>query len=286
MEDGALRSRGQGADTARTQVARAKAAARSAGAPRLASGSYLAAIAADREAQRLSDSGRAGEATVKFYEASGLFRSAEIAAQNEAAAREAMARPDRTIPEATSGPDTGRASTPVSPPAAPAQPPVETREPPRAPAPAPLTPDTTTPAAPTPPVAAPASAPAPPVSAAPSAEALAAAREAAIGDLLTRYRSALEARNLDALKRLWPGLTVPAQEAMRIEFQHASRITVEIVDPRITGTGDTATVNFIRRYEVFTVEGEPLQSESHATMEVRLTGGSWVIERIRFDGAR
>ena len=36
---------------------------------------------------------RPGDATVKFYEASGLFRSAEVAAQNESAAREALARP-------------------------------------------------------------------------------------------------------------------------------------------------------------------------------------------------
>ena len=279
MENGALRSRGQGADRARTQVARAKAAARSAGAQRLASDSYLAASTAEREAQRLADSGHAGEATVKFYEASGLFRSAEIAAQNAAAAREVMARPDRTLPEA-SGPDTGRASTPLPPPPAPATP-VENREPPRAPAPAPLTPDAMPPAAPIPQVAVPA--PAPAVSPPPTAEALAAARDAAITDVLGRYVSALESRNLDALKRLWPGLTVQAQEAMRIEFQHANRISVEIVDPRITGTGDAATVTFIRRYEVFTGEGQRLRSESHATMDVRRAGGSWVIERIRFD---
>jgi hypothetical protein len=112
---------------------------------------------------------------------------------------------------------------------------------------------------------------------------VAAARDAAIGDVLGRYKSALESRNLDALKRLWPGLAVPAQEALRIEFQHASRISVDIVDPRITGTNETAAVTFIRRYEVLTVEGQRLHSESRATMDLRRTGGSWVIERIHFD---
>jgi hypothetical protein len=132
----------------------------------------------------------------------------------------------------------------------------------------------------------PAPAPAPAAAPAPTAEALATAREAAIADLLARYKSALEARNLDALRRLWPGMTVSAQDIMRRQFQQARRISVEIVNPRITGTGDTATINFTRRYEVLSVEGEPLQSESHATMEVRWTGAAWVIEGIRFDVRR
>jgi serine/threonine protein kinase len=101
MEDGAARSRGRGAEEARTQVARARAAARSAGAQRLAPGPYAAATAADRDAQRLYAAGRPEDATVKFYEASGLFRSAEIAAQNESAAREARARPEPPAPQKT-----------------------------------------------------------------------------------------------------------------------------------------------------------------------------------------
>ena len=80
MQEGAARSRGRGAEEARAQVARAKGAARSANAQRFAPAPYAAAIAAEREAQRLYQGGRAGDATVKFYEASGLFRSAEVAA--------------------------------------------------------------------------------------------------------------------------------------------------------------------------------------------------------------
>ena len=95
MADGAARSRGRGAEEARGQVARAKASARSAGAHQLAASSYSAALAAERDAQRLLDGGRPGDATVKFYEASGLFRSAEIAAQNEVASREARERAAR-----------------------------------------------------------------------------------------------------------------------------------------------------------------------------------------------
>jgi hypothetical protein len=41
-------------------------------------------------------------------------------------------------------------------------------------------------------------------------------------------------------------------------------------------------VNFIRRYEVLTVDGASLQSSSRATMDLRRSGSAWQIERIRF----
>jgi hypothetical protein len=69
---------------------------------------------------------------------------------------------------------------------------------------------------------------------------------------------------------------------LRVQFRNASRIGVEVTDPRITLSGDTAIVNFIRRYEVLTVDGVSLQSSSHATMDLRRSGSSWQIERIRF----
>ncbi|MDP9324863.1 MAG: nuclear transport factor 2 family protein, partial [Acidobacteriota bacterium] len=96
-----------------------------------------------------------------------------------------------------------------------------------------------------------------------------------------RYKSALESRNLDALSRLWPGLSGAPHERVRTQFQQASRISVEIVDPHISGSGDNATVSFIRRYDVVTVEGDRQHNESHATMDVRRSGTSWLIEGIR-----
>ena len=60
MQEGAAGSHGRGAEEARAQVARAKAAARSAGAPRLSPRAYAAAVAAERDAEQLSRSGAAG----------------------------------------------------------------------------------------------------------------------------------------------------------------------------------------------------------------------------------
>jgi hypothetical protein len=111
--------------------------------------------------------------------------------------------------------------------------------------------------------------------------------EERISELLSRYRAALESRNLDELKRIWPTLAGSPQEAIRKEFQHSSRIAVEIVDPRVQVSGTNATVSFLRRYDLLTTEGQRLHSETRTVMEVRRTSsGAWVIDTIRFTPVR
>ena len=56
----------------------AKASARQRGPAVQRSSAFTAALAAEREAGRLQDAKRTGEAAEKFYEAAGLFRSAEL----------------------------------------------------------------------------------------------------------------------------------------------------------------------------------------------------------------
>ena len=278
MEDGAARSRGHGADEARTQVARARAAARTAGAQRLAGAAYAAATTAEREAQRLYDSGRLGDATIKFYQASGLYRSAEVAAQNETTRRDAAARAETAPPERPA--EVARSTVPSPPAVAPSEPArgsgaTPASETPTPPIPAP--PTTTVATTTVPPTT---SVPAPQ---APSAEALAAAREAAISDVLSRYKAAIESRSLEAIKKIWPALSGGQEDALRVQFRSASSISVAIIDPRISATNDTATVTFVRDYVVIMIaDGQRLHSQSDATMTLRRTGNAWVIERISF----
>jgi len=99
--------------------------------------------------------------------------------------------------------------------------------------------------------------------------------------VVARYKSALESRSLDALKRIWPGLSGGTEQRYRDEFRHSSSISVGIVDPRIAVTNDTATVTFVRHYEVV-IDGQPHRSQSDATMSLRHSGNSWVIEGIRY----
>jgi tetratricopeptide (TPR) repeat protein len=280
MADGAARSRGRGAEEARAQVTRAKAAARAAAAQRLAPSAYAAAITAEREAERLYQGERPGDATVKFYEASGLFRSAEIAAQNEATAREALARAAPPPPQRTEKP---AATEPVRPPdaaVAPSSQPTSSSPTPERPQPVPA--PATPPPAPLTLPAAPPPAPPAPVTDAPART---PSPETGVMELLGRYKSALEARDMDALQRVWPSLGGAPQMAIRGEFSRASHIAVEIIDPRIVLSGNGGTVTFLRRY-VVTVDGQNLRNEARATMEVRRSGSGWVIEHIRFEPVR
>jgi serine/threonine-protein kinase len=283
MADSTARTRGRGADDARAQVAHSRSAARTAGAQKLAATAYAAASNAEREAERLYGSGRLGDATVKFYQASSLYRSAEVAAQNETTRRDAAARAESTPEKPT---EIAR-TTPLPPP--PAQmssgegargagaPPGSGENAAAPPAPAP--PTTTLPTTTVPPTTTIAPAPVP---AQPTATELTAAREAQISDVLARYKAAVESRNIEALKRIWPGLP---EQALRDEFHHASSINVGISDTRISSTTDTATVTFVRHYAVV-LDGKPYKSESDATMDLRRSSNAWIIERLRFVGRR
>ena len=112
------------------------------------------------------------------------------------------------------------------------------------------------------------------------------AAEEAIGQLLAHYKAALEGRDLEALKRVWPGLSEPSANAIRNDFQNATRITVDISEPRIVASGATGTVTFRRRYELQTRDGQRLRTETLTSMAVRRTSGGWVIDSVRFSPSR
>jgi eukaryotic-like serine/threonine-protein kinase len=275
MDDSAARSQGKGAEDARARTTRAKNAATGAGAPTLAAPAYNAALAAEREAASLFKRGRQAEAMAKFWEASGLFRSAEVTAQTEAAARAERARMAAERKTAEPPAREGTAAPAAPKPAPPPPPPT-------------ITPFPSTTGIPLPPSTVPVTPPAPPPAAtqrpAPTELSLpAASPTSGIQEILDRYESALESKNLEALKRLWPGLGGTQESAIRYEFQNASRIEVDIVNPQITTNGTSATVTFTRRYQLQTVDGQRLRTDTRTTMSLHRSGTSWTIDQIRFD---
>ncbi|MCA1562090.1 MAG: serine/threonine protein kinase [Acidobacteria bacterium] len=280
MADSSARSRGRGAEAARARMSQARAAAVAAKAPVLAAATFGTALAAEREAQRLINAGRAEDSTAKFYEASGLFHSAEVAARTEAAVAAQRAQTARMESERRPPPAPPPAAKPVGPESQTGPPSVlvgaGTQGLPAPPPVAPPAPAPPTPAVPTPSTQR--TAPQEPVDV--------AASEQAIRDLLGRYEAALESRSLDALKRVWPGLGGAQQTAISNEFQHASRIDVDIREPRISVAGAEGTVTFVRRYELQTVEGQRLRNDTRTTMTVRRAGSGWVIDDIRFETVR
>lgn len=104
-----------------------------------------------------------------------------------------------------------------------------------------------------------------------------------IPELLEEYEAALERKDMAALKRIWPSLGGAQEAAIRSEFQHANRIEVQIVSPQITVRDNTATVRFLRRYQLYTTDGQLPRSQSNTTMTLQRSGGNWTIAQIQYD---
>ena len=280
MADGAARSAGRGAEEARTQLP----------APRrrpigergtLRPGALRRGHCGRARGATPLPGRTAGDATVKFYEASGLFRSAEVAAQNESTARDVRARAASSAPPA----------------------PEKTEKPVAAEAPPPPTTSPRSPAA-----ACPARAGAEPAGSGArsasvgtrrdstgAAAAKSAARSSASGaesgnrcrgaacSLQVRARSA-RSRRAEACVA-WPQRQrrkSPSATSSDTRARSGSRSWIR--GPSVSGA--TGTVSFLRRYELVTVEGQRLRTETRTTMEIRRSGPTWVIERIRFEPAR
>ena len=189
--------------------------------------------------------------------------------------RSAVAPP--AAPPAASAANSRRPSAP--PPFVAPTPPVEP-----IPTPAPTPTPTTQPAPAEPPVVVspPPPAPAPTPSPAPP-PATVENPAAAINDLLMRYKAALEARNLGALKQIWPGLGGRQEAAIKAEFDNARAIAVTLnaITPSIAGT--TATVTCHRDYVVTTEDRKTLKSATRMTMTLDRKNGAWLIKNIRHE---
>ena len=97
---------------------------------------------------------------------------------------------------------------------------------------------------------------------------------------LRRYTSALEQRDVTALKAVWPGLSRSQQQAVEADFANARSISVELASPRIDFSGATATVTAVRHYSLRTQDGQQLRSDTSTTLTLRQGASGWVIESV------
>jgi len=135
--------------------------------------------------------------------------------------------------------------------------------------------------APAPPPPAPASPPAPKPESIPAPAASPVKVQAAVAAVIDRYTSALQQRDLSALKAVWPTLAGAQQSAIESEFNNARSITVQFVDPKIDVSGSTATVTGVRRYGMQTRDGQQLRTETNTTVVLRQSANGWHIESVR-----
>jgi hypothetical protein len=98
-----------------------------------------------------------------------------------------------------------------------------------------------------------------------------------------RYKAALEARDLGALKQIWPGLGGRQEAAIKAEFDNARAIAVTLnaIAPSIAN--NTATVTCRRDYVVTTEDRKTLKSATRMTMTLDRRNGTWLIENIRHE---
>jgi hypothetical protein len=69
-----------------------------------------------------------------------------------------------------------------------------------------------------------------------------AAPESHIQGVLSKYATALERRDMAAIKRLWPTINGAQMVALRAEFDQIRTVRVELLEPKIDVNGDTALV--------------------------------------------
>ncbi len=112
------------------------------------------------------------------------------------------------------------------------------------------------------------------------------APEEAIRAVVQRYVAALEARDMGALRAIWPGMSGGEQSAIQQNFEEARSISVRLDNPRIEVSGNTARVTGLRHYTLQTRSGQRLDSEAVTTLMLRRAGGMWVIESIRYQASR
>ena len=244
----------------------AKASAVSANAASMVSELFSAAEKQERTARDAGDRGQLAAAAARMDAAATLYANAAASArlqqearatrqrEAEAAARAAEAAPK--LPEAS--PRKAESPRPEVPPPAPAPTPP--------PAPAPPKPVETVPAK--------------PAEAVTAAEDGRASREAALA-VLRRYTSALEHRDIAALKAIWPGLGGREQSAIETDFQNARSISVTFANPKVELSSGAATVTGVRQYSLETRDRQALRSETLTTLSLKHVGNDWLIDSVR-----
>ena len=122
--------------------------------------------------------------------------------------------------------------------------------------------------------------------AAPPPERVEESPTAAAQAILARYRAALEARDIGALKRIWPSLSGRQEDALRNEFEHSRAIAVGSRRRRHPSTSGGATVTCRRSYAVTTADGQTLSTATTMIMTLARRDGAWSIDTIRHEVAR
>ena len=95
-------------------------------------------------------------------------------------------------------------------------------------------------------------------------------------DFLERYRTAIEARDLDALARLYVEFPAEQRAALARYFQDSTDLRVKLEDVDVAIAGDEAIVSYTRKDDfVDTPTGRPMHVSGRVTKLLRRADGRW-----------
>jgi hypothetical protein len=94
---------------------------------------------------------------------------------------------------------------------------------------------------------------------------------------LERYEAAVESRNVDLFKSLYPTMTGDMERGLRKAFAGYREVKVDLSDCVITPTGATATATCRERNHVRLAVGSPIDATFDTRFTLRLIGQSWWI---------
>jgi ketosteroid isomerase-like protein len=110
--------------------------------------------------------------------------------------------------------------------------------------------------------------------------------EGAIRTLVNRYAQAFDARDADALLKIWPNMGNKKYKEFKNTFAAVSdfQMQVDLGSIDISGTGETATANAVLSQAVTLKGGGSDQGKAHrgsAVFELTKSNGSWIINNVR-----
>lgn len=120
-----------------------------------------------------------------------------------------------------------------------------------------------------------------------SAAAAESADRQAVLEVLESYEEAMEAKDLEALKELWPRLSEVKAEARTISmsFDLTRSLDLDLEVSNVEIGGDEATVECVRRDEITLTNGEIFENESFVRFRLRRADGAWRITSLEdFEG--
>ena len=94
---------------------------------------------------------------------------------------------------------------------------------------------------------------------------------------LDTYRQAIEAKDLELLRRIRPGLSVAEIERFEQAFDQVDALQVTLTIQSMAANGDAALVKGLRQDRFFLKDGTTLNNEAPFTYTLKETPDGWVI---------